>query len=742
MRRTKHIALALSLIMGISTFSACGMGGLQKEYEGATLELDLSNSYRSALILEGKADTIFTASGDCLLYNYYDNSKRDLEIGLYNAKTQEKQIFATPFYKNRESGRAISIGIVTPYEDGYAIIYNKHSTGVNSSGDTAVEHTAELYDSSLNLTDTVSIPEGFAQNTSLWKEEICTDAAGNWYVFSYESPDQGLNPKLEAYNKDFQRYGTISIPNGFRFGSLISGGDGNAYALLWKEDMADWVQAVRLSAEEKSCEEIGSPLKGSSIKSCGVTGTGEYDFYYSDQYGLRGWNDGECTEIVSWINSDFADVYEFCPVMGDQFAVKVYPMGRAPEIWLLQKRTQEEIDNTQCISLAVLYLPENLREAVMNFNRTNEGKRIMIHDYAAYNNAENEYEGGMMQFKQDMLDGIVADIICADSLQFDSLANKGMFADWYQFMENDEDFNKADYLENYFEAYETNGRLQRLGASFTINTAAAKSQYVGTEQGISASELMALRDTLPEGMMLYGLFNKSFMIENYFYNTQSCFVNRKTGSCAFDTPEFAAILQMFKDYPEMGAAGFRAVQNDEILLYEYGLNQPIAYHALKSVVFPEDDMTLVGYPVPDGMEGNGGVFYTDYTISVNSQSKYQDIVWGFVKHMLSEEYQKKLTNAMPIHKAALEEDLLAATKQSYQPMFFETGEVDVGAATEEEMEELYAYIQNIRTCWYYDETVYNILMEEMGMVLAGDQTPEEAAKMIQSRASIYLSEQS
>jgi ABC-type glycerol-3-phosphate transport system substrate-binding protein len=142
------------------------------------------------------------------------------------------------------------------------------------------------------------------------------------------------------------------------------------------------------------------------------------------------------------------------------------------------------------------------------------------------------------------------------------------------------------------------------------------------------------------------------------------------------------------------------------------------------------------------MEGNGGVFYTDYTISVNSQSKYQDIVWGFVKHMLSEEYQKKLTNAMPIHKAALEADLLGATKQSYQPMFFETGEVDVGAATEAEMEELYAYIQNIRTCWYYDETVYNILMEEMGMVLAGDQTPEEAAKMIQSRASIYLSEQS
>ena len=232
------------------------------------------------------------------------------------------------------------------------------------------------------------------------------------------------------------------------------------------------------------------------------------------------------------------------------------------------------------------------------------------------------------------------------------------------------------------------------------------------------------------------------MIQNYFCNTQNSFVNRKTGECHFDTPEFAAILEMLRDYPEMGAAGLRAVQNDEILLYEYAFRQPIGYHALKSVVFKEDDMTLLGYPIPENMEGNGGIFQTDYTISVNSESKYQEIVWDFVKHMLSEDYQKKLTDSMPIHRASLEEDMLTATKQSLQMMYFESGEVNVGNATEEEMAAFYDYVQNIRTCWYYDEAVYNILWEEMQMVLAGDQTPEEAAKMIQSRASIYLSEQS
>ena len=40
-----------------------------------------------------------------------------------------------------------------------------------------------------------------------------------------------------------------------------------------------------------------------------------------------------------------------------------------------------------------------------------------------------------------------------------------------------------------------------------------------------------------------------------------------------------------------------------------------------------------------------------------------------------------------------------------------------------------------------DGTVKNIVLEEAGMFFAGDQTAEAAAKKIQSRAELYLSEQ-
>ena len=52
------------------------------------------------------------------------------------------------------------------------------------------------------------------------------------------------------------------------------------------------------------------------------------------------------------------------------------------------------------------------------------------------------------------------------------------------------------------------------------------------------------------------------------------------------------------------------------------------------------------------------------------------------------------------------------------------------------------YVHGIRKSFYYDHRIQDILMEEAEKMLAGDQTPQECAEMMQSRVSIYLSEQS
>ncbi len=738
MKQIKCFTMAAVLLT--TMFPVTGCGGFSKEPEGATLEIDLSKSYRSEQILEEERElTLLTAIGDRLIYQQYDDSEKRTHLYCYDTAAQTLSEIEAPFIRDRERERAVSVVTVEAHGDGgFAVLYNKHSTSMNSSADTDVEHTVEYYDRDLQLVETVAVTEGFGQSNALWETRVCVDGDGNWYVYSYEFPDQGQNPKLEAYNSEFQKYGEISLPSGSSFHTLVSGADGNAYALVQMGDHGEWLQPMKLSAADKSYEDAGSALKGSGI-GYAVRGTGDYAFYYDDAYAIYGWNQGESTEIVSWLNSDFDSVMSFYPLSAGRFVADNFTDDHRHEVWVLERRTQEEIDNTRCISLAVYYLPSSLKQAVMDYNRSAEGSRILIKDYSTYNNEENNYTGGMEQFRQDMLDGIVADIICADQLRFDSLANKGMFLDWYDLMDADKEFHKEDYLTNFFEAYETKGRLQRLGVAFSVSTVAAKAEHVGTQQGMDLAQIMALQDSAPDGMQLYGMWNHEYMLQNYFYSSMNYFVDGSKNTCSFDTPEFAEFLRFLQETPLTEGAFMRGIQDDSILLYETSFGQPIDYHAIRSVVFKDAEMALPGYPTH---EGNGGVFRTEYTLSVNSESKYADIAWDFVKHLLSEDYQSKQTNQMPILKKSLEEDLDLATKQNYNPVWIETGEVNVSAAPEEEMTAFYDYIRNIRSSYYYDETVYNILWEEVQMLLAGDSTPEETAKMIQSRAGIYLSEQS
>ena len=66
---------------------------------------------------------------------------------------------------------------------------------------------------------------------------------------------------------------------------------------------------------------------------------------------------------------------------------------------------------------------------------------------------------------------------------------------------------------------------------------------------------------------------------------------------------------------------------------------------------------------------------------------------------------------------------------------------EVTAATAEEAAELTAYIDGITVCGIPDDFIYNIVEEETARYFAGDCTAEDAARMIQSRVSLYLAEQ-
>ena len=113
----------------------------------------------------------------------------------------------------------------------------------------------------------------------------------------------------------------------------------------------------------------------------------------------------------------------------------------------------------------------------------------------------------------------------------------------------------------------------------------------------------------------------------------------------------------------------------------------------------------------------------EMTISVKSNSSNKEGAWAFIKEQLSMDKQMDMEYCLPVNRQALlrmaEEELSG-----------------------EQVEKLMGLLENTKgadRC--SDSQVRNIILECGQAYLAGDKSLEETVELIQSRASIYVSEQ-
>lgn len=770
MKTTRSFAFAIALTLSAYILTGCGSqientdttdatgtsGEIILGEDGMLSGNILYNSYRTTELTDFPPNLEnHEAVGNILIQSWYDSAAKKTMLHWYNAETEETGEFVPQCAADKVASHDMSAYVLNLYDGRIGLlctISNQLKTEME-----IVRRCIEIYDDKMNYVETIEIPEEVAKGQFLHNGSFTVDAEGNYYCIAYDVNTQ--TKSIECYDKSFQHYGNITYPTNLMLGGLMQGGHGEIYAQLLNQDYKnneEYYKIYRLDAEARTCTEIGKPISGRGWTGPNFyTGTGEYDFYYSDDYGIYGVQDGNFTCVMNYINSDIAvgTVFDFAPFANGSFYLRTLET----ENWqeknnIAVQRTPEEYADTELITLSTVGMYDRLEEIVIAYNRQDTGVRIILQDYADYNTSEDQ-SLGHAKLREDLLDGIVADMVCTDGLNFESLAGKGLFADWYDFMDEDPEFDRSDYLENYFESMEYDGRLQKLGVSFRLHTAAAKTEYVGDEQGRTLAEFM--QQPLADGMELFQFYNQQFAMDFWFTAAQSSFIDRKNVKCYFDTPEFIQLLEMIKGYStdeysgiwEQTAPGEQPPVDTEAFLEDRALvklctfSEPIDYYALIRTAFRDTPITLMGYPTVEGNSG-GGVFQSDFTLSVNAQSEKKDAVWDFMKYLLSEKFQKKLNGPMPIHKDVLEEKLTLATKMVGATAYYGDTSVNIGAATQESMDTLYDCIRNIDTAYYYDATVEQILTEEMEMFLAGDQSAEQAAKMMQSRVSIYLSEQS
>ncbi len=757
--KKRMTAMMMTAAMVLTTLTGCGYA---MEYDGATLEISMGNSWRNTEVEGVKSGySPIHAWGNCMLLSRSDTQRTHQDrFQFINTETGESVEFKSKAAEERTvASNFVGCNTVIEYDDGtVGLVMYEH----NRREGIVVRYCIEVYDEHMNYLRTEEIPEEFHRNTYL---DCWVDNQGNWYVESGST--------LTTYNSKYQKYGDIPLPAGTYIEEMVRGkADGTMYASVVKNDNGgDYYEIYEINGKERTIESTGvfnhleyvqKYVSHDHIQSYlvgdFVGGGNGYDFCWNGSDGLYGYKDGEESKVISWINSDFpvGEVSE-AYFMDNGSVVALTGRIASHQYYLCTPRTEEEIENTELISLSTLGLLAPMENAVIDYNKAENGYRIVVVDYNQYNTDEDDTLG-KQKLQEDMLDGIVADMVCTDGMHFENLANKGIFADWYDLMDADESFNREDYLQNFFHAYEYDDKLQRLAVQYSVHAAMAKTQFAGEQEGPSLSEYAELMSSIPAGMDFYDFYNREMFMEQYFQNYMNAFVDAKNAKCYFDTPEFARILDMIGTLPTWEELGqmdesdqanrmpsyfesHLAFQEDRAFIQDAVFCQPIHFRRENRLTFHDEPVTMVGVPM-DYDEGNGGLFRADFTVSVNAQSEQQAAIWDFMKHLLEEEYQSSLNDSLPVHRGALETKLNDTMHMVSATAFFGMSEVPIGESNEEEMGRFRTYLEGIQTAFYFNERVYDIMMEEIEKYLAGDCTAAECGKLIQSRVSIYLSEQS
>ncbi len=481
-------------------------------------------------------------------------------------------------------------------------------------------------------------------------------------------------------------------------------------------------------------------------------------------YGVK--TDGSMEEVINWVDSDMNGDTIKAGIANDDGTFTVFINdwdNNVTGFCCLEKRDASELANTAIINLGVMYQSRDISKMITAFNKLGDNVRINVVDYSEFDDYANG-KSGEEQLKLDIIAGKAPDmVICNSTNMINSFSSKGVFVDLYDYLDKDENLSRDDILPNAIESGEVDGKLLSLSPTFYVQTLAAKKKFVDKENW-TVNEMIDVYNSLPDEMRFFQDKNTKENAFNTLYNGADL-IDFSTNTCNFDSDEFKKLLEFCNNFDETventESSGYDenefneselAIHDDKALLMSVFFFDQFEYAHLRYANFGED-MSFVGYPSDDG---RGALYLPCECFAVMDSSKNKDACWKFISSFFTMEfYEKNLSSfaGFMSYRPAFENQLDSAMskpfsmvngkKEERDDYAYYAGEmVKIDPISQEERDRLEDYILSAKPGSGYADNINSIINEEVQACFKGEKDVEETAYLLQSRLSIYLSEQS
>ena len=558
--------------------------------------------------------------------------------------------------------------------------------------------------------------------------------------------------------------------------SMFNLKDGRAAVFLYDMDVSDYNKALALhvvDSDKGSFEPESYPMDSFDF----ISGGGDYDAYYTKNGYLCGYNlgDEEGRPLFKWTSCDVNNNSIQLSQVSDDGVVNGLCLegdgdggAESLEYFSISQVPYSSVPQKTTLTMAVMYLDYNTQNAVIKFNRASKDVRIELIDYSQYNN-EKDWSAGLTKLTTEIMAGNMPDIISvSEQIPYRQLAAKGLLEDLYPYIKADGSFNREDFFPNVLSAMEVDGKLCAVCSGFVVQTVAGASSVVGDTPGWTYDDYYAALATMPEGCEGFDVgMDRNTMLTLSLVLDMASFVDWGSGTCHFDSEDFIDVLEFAKQFPDKSyyenyefsaddSASARIAQGKQMLT-------TISFTGTNFILYDVDTMfggsaTCIGYPTNNGV---GNVMSMGESFAMSSSCKDKDAAWQFLRTFLTEEYQLK-GGYLPTNIKAFDKQLEEAMEVKYEQdangnyILDENGErkpislgmvtdgvntYEIYATTPRQAEQLREVINSSTKMMDYDQSIIDIVKEEAAAYFAGQKSAEDVAKLIQSKANIYINEQ-
>ncbi|MGI5977592.1 MAG: hypothetical protein ACOX68_07860 [Candidatus Limivicinus sp.] len=340
------------------------------------------------------------------------------------------------------------------------------------------------------------------------------------------------------------------------------------------------------------------------------------------------------------------------------------------------------------------------------------------------------------------MSGNTPDIFDLSYFQANHLAMSGKLQDLKPFFEHDSEISYNDLIPSVAKALEYRGGAYVICPTFGINSLCTNSQIVNSENDWSLNKLYELIEEYGSTTVLGPEFDRHMFWEYVLTYAHNWLIDEDAAECYFDSDDFINLLKISSKFPsefidDSSHSEGRVYMGEQ--MFVSGQNVTLMDLAFKNSLFGGTEIYL---PFPAG-ENNGLAAYPFFRLGMSSASKNAEGVWEFLKFILINdgffygipnyqphlsEYYKAGTNLeFPTYKLAAKYDGSVV-------------EIESSEINDETVNMMAKLIERIDCIYDYEAALYNIIEEETQAYYAGVRSAEETARLIQSRASIYISE--